>query len=300
MARRLRIQFEGAIYHVINRGNYRRDVFETVGAAQAFEAVLGETCEFFGWRLHGYVVMRNHYHIALTTPQPNLAEGMHWLQSTFAMRFNRFRDERGHLFQGRYHGLLVENAAALGRVVNYIHLNPVRAKIVAPEQVGAFRWSSLRRLASGVRPSWLHAGEWLTALGFQDTAAGWRDYVTMLIELAGDAKAQEEMGFGEMSRGWGIGTHGWRKAMAKEYSHLAISPGIPHAELRDLKEARWTELLTTALRLAGKTAEEIAGEAKGASWKIEIARELRERHATPAAWIADRLNMGIDPTGSGR
>jgi putative transposase len=127
MARKLRIQYPGAMYHVINRGNYRRDVFESVGAARAFEAALLEACELFGWLLHAHAVMRNHFHLALETPEPNLVEGMHWLQSSFATRFNRFRGENGHLFQGRYKSLLVEDGAALGRVADYIHLNPVRA-----------------------------------------------------------------------------------------------------------------------------------------------------------------------------
>ncbi len=118
MARKLRIQYEGAIYHVINRGNYRRDVFGTVGAAQAFETVVFEACKMHGWRLHAHGVMSNHYHLAVATPRANLVEGMHWLQSTFATRFNRLRQVRGHLFQGRYQALLVEDAAALARVVD--------------------------------------------------------------------------------------------------------------------------------------------------------------------------------------
>jgi REP element-mobilizing transposase RayT len=116
MARKLRFEFEGALYHVINRGNYRRDLFETPATAKAFEATLDEACELHGWKLHAYVVMRNHYHLALETPQPNLVAGMHWLQSTFATRFNRFRSERGHLFQGRYQSLLIEDWTALARV----------------------------------------------------------------------------------------------------------------------------------------------------------------------------------------
>jgi REP element-mobilizing transposase RayT len=105
-------------------------VFETVGAAQAFEATLAETCERHAWRIHAYVIMRNHYHLALETPGANLVQGMHWLQGTFASRFNRFRAVHGHLFQGRYQALLVEDASALQRVVHYIDLNSVRAGIV--------------------------------------------------------------------------------------------------------------------------------------------------------------------------
>ena len=95
MARRLRISFAGALYHLINRGNYRCDVFATDAAARAFLITIDETCRRFGWRVHAYVIMSNHYHLAVQTPQANLSEGMHWLQSTYATRFNRFRGERG-------------------------------------------------------------------------------------------------------------------------------------------------------------------------------------------------------------
>ena len=134
MPRRLRIQYAGALYHIINRGNYRRDLFETAGAAQAFESTLGETCLRHRWIIHGFEIMRNHFHLALETPEPNLVEGMHWLQSAYAIRFNRYRSERGHVFQGRYQSLLIEDDAALVRVIDYLHLNPVRAGIVTAAQ----------------------------------------------------------------------------------------------------------------------------------------------------------------------
>ena len=142
MARKLRLEYPGACYHVINRGNYRRWVFEEDGAKTAFEACLFDACERNGWVLHAFVVMGNHYHLALETPEGNLARGMQWLQSTFANRFNKLRDERGHLFQGRFKALLVEEGEALGQVCHYIHLNPVRAKIVTPEQLGDYRFGS--------------------------------------------------------------------------------------------------------------------------------------------------------------
>ena len=136
MARKLRLEYPGAIYHVINRGNYRADVFRTEGAKAAFEACLFEACAKSGWVLHAFVVMCNHYHLALETPEGNLVTGMQWLQATFANRFNRLRGERGHLFQGRYKSLLVETGAALGQVCDYIHLNPVRAGAVPAERAG--------------------------------------------------------------------------------------------------------------------------------------------------------------------
>src|SRR5687768_8745724 len=99
--------------------------------------------------------MRNHYHLAVETPEPNLSEGMKWLQGTWAARFNRFRAETGRPFQGRYKALHVEPGHALAQVAHYIHLNPVRAGIVTAEQLSAFPWSSLRAFTSKPRPDFL-------------------------------------------------------------------------------------------------------------------------------------------------
>src|SRR5450432_2308299 len=142
MARKLRLEYPGAIYHVINRGNYRQAVFTSEGAKHSFEECLFKTCKQYEWRLHAFVVMSNHFHLAVETPKGNLVSGMQWLQSTFANRFNRFRDEQGHLFQGRYKALLVEAGGALGQVCHSIHLNPVRAGLVPVERLQAYRHSS--------------------------------------------------------------------------------------------------------------------------------------------------------------
>src|SRR4051812_20734411 len=150
--------------------------------------------------------MRNHYHLAIETPKANLGEGMHWLQGTVAVRFNRFRNERGHLFQGRYQAILLEDNAALLRLVNYLHLNPVRAKIVPVEQMVGFRWSSLHRFVRGRRFEGLTAEDWLEQLGLADTPEGWRTYIVQLAELAGNKDEQERQGFAELSHGWAIGT----------------------------------------------------------------------------------------------
>lgn len=130
---------------MINRGNVQHDVFATSGAKRAFLVTLGEASVQFGWRASAFVIMRNHYHLALQTPEPNLVAGMHWLQSTFAIRLTRFHHQHGHVFQGRYKALLIEDAHALARVCDYIHLNPVHAGIVAAANVGNYRWSSLWR-----------------------------------------------------------------------------------------------------------------------------------------------------------
>lgn len=292
MARRLRIQFPGAVYHVINRGNYRRDVFETADKAAAFERCLFETAERMRWRLHAVVLMRNHYHLALETPEPNLVEGMHWLQGTFATRFNRFRQERGHLFQGRYQSLLIEPGPSLLRVVDYIHLNPVRAGIVPPERVAEFRWGSLRRFIKGDRPVCLQAADWLQEAGLTDSPEGWAGYTQQLQALAASPERQQELGFSEMSRGWAIGTHGWRQAIARDHAHLALAPGLAASELAELKAARCEAELEKLLHAAGKSEADARDDFYSAPWKVAIAAALRQTTTASNRWIAEKLHMG--------
>jgi len=293
MARRVRLEDAGNLYHVINRGNYRRDVFETDGAREAFGETLDKGCRRYGWVVHAYVFMRNHFHLALETPEPNLADGMHWLGSTFATRFNRYRKERGHLFQGRYQSLLIEDAAALARVGAYIHLNPVRAHVVGPSEVASFRWSSLFRFArTEPRPPWLEARDVLRPLGCADDPAGWRAYVGYLAAIAEDEEAQERMEFAQMSKGWAIGTAGWRRAVAKELGQRALAVGLSESELREQKEVRWQAILVRELARRKRRPEEVGEAPARARWKREVALVLREEGGAPFRWIAERLAMG--------
>jgi Transposase and inactivated derivatives len=278
------------LYHVINRGNYRHAVFGTVGAAQAFETALWETVKQYGWRVHGYVLMTNHYHLALETPQANLVTGMHRLQSAFATRFNRFRSERGHLFQGRYQALAVEDAAALSVVVDYIHLNPVRAGIVTVEQLAGFRWGSLRRFLRGERPGGLVGDLVMPHWGMTDDPQGWADYLRRLEHLAADEAEQARLGFGEMCKGWAIGTAGWKRSIAKSLDALSLA-GIGQDEAKDLREAAWHAVLDDGLRKRGKGRGDLLplkSRQRTEVWRWELAVELRATGAA-YAWIADTL-----------
>src|SRR5699024_9078377 len=96
---------------------------------EAFLKCLEDTCKKTEWIIHAWCLMSHHFHLAIETPLPNLAEGMRLLQGTFAMRFNRFRSENGHLFQGRYKSLIVDPGESFGPLCHYIHLNPVRANM---------------------------------------------------------------------------------------------------------------------------------------------------------------------------
>lgn len=293
MARKLRIEYPGALHHVINRGNYRRDLFESAGAAEAFLRTLGEAAGKYGWRLHAYVLMRNHFHIALETPEPTLGEGMHWLQSTMATRFNRLRGESGHLFQGRYKSLVIEDVAALARVVDYIHLNPVRAKVVMPEQVRSYRWSSLQALLKGPRPDVLKAADWLQARGgWKDDPQGHRDYAAYLSELALDEAAWERDGLVGLSRGWAIGTQGWIKALAKDYAELSLTAGLAKEERVGLREACWAKNLEVNLIRLGKDMADLKTKPRKQDWKIALANQIREETGASISWLAAHLHLG--------
>ena len=291
MARKLRVQSPGAFYPVINRGNDRRDVFEPAGAAQAFIATLAEACNRHGWRVHAYAIMRNHYHLALETPKANLVDGMHWLQGTFASRFNQYRAERGHLFQGRYQALLVEDEAALFRVVNYINLNPVRAGIVGPSTVATFRWSSLIRFVKGPRTSWLVADTVLALFAAEDPAASWDQYLAYLADLASNPEMQEQQEFDQMTRGWAIGTAGWRRSLAKEHAARSLAPGVDREQLRELNEACWREELQRVLGEHRFSSTDPVANGQPMAWKIAVAAELRRRVAAPYRWIANALKI---------
>ena len=294
MARKLRIQFEGAMYHVINRGNYGRDLFGNEGEAQAFLETVGEAKAMMGWRLHAYVLMRNHYHLALETPEPNLVEGMHWLQSTWATRFNRFRQERGHLFQGRYQALLIEDAAVLGKVVDYIHLNPVRAKIVLADQVKDYPWSSLDSIVKGSGKvddlGWRAAGRF----GLDDGAR--KAYESYLVEVGADEGRWEALGLSGLAKGWAIGSSGWRKAIAKEYGHLALNPGLEREEVKELREGAWERKLELMLKALSREEADLATKPKRQDWKVEIAVRIRKESGASIAWLANRLQLGAAAT----
>jgi len=294
MPRAPRIQFGNALYHVINRGNYRLDVFELDSTRRAFELCLFEACELHGWLLHAYCIMRNHFHLALQTPRANLVQGMHWLQCTFSTRFNRLRQENGHLFQGRYRAIVIEPGLRLCGVVNYIHLNPVEAKLLPAEDLRQFPWSSFNRLQRPGRPTFLVCKDWLFEMGgLQDTAAGWTTYHQYLIGLAANEEEQRKQAFDTLCHGWANGTAGWQKELSDDQKELFASYALRgRGEAVELKELVWSRALDEALAKAVKIRSSLVQNRKAAPWKIELAEHLRATTTVTNSWIARELHMG--------
>ena len=155
MARPWRIEYEGALYHVFSRGNNQQDIFVTDDDCYLFLDTIGQMSDRFDTDIFAYVLMDNHYHLLLRTPKANLSRSMQWLGTTYTRRFNLDHFQSGHLFQGRYKSILVENNAYLLQLSYYIHNNPLRAGIV--KRLIDYRWSSYPAYAYNRRhPKWLY------------------------------------------------------------------------------------------------------------------------------------------------
>ena len=292
MARKPRLEFEGAIYHVLNRGNYRKDLFSDARAARAFEKALFEACEKCRWTIHAYVVMSNHFHLAVETPEANLVSGMAWLQGTFANRFNRVHGERGHVFQSRYKSILVEEGRSLLGLVNYIHLNPVRAGIYGVRDLGDFAFSSYPKFFRTPLPSGLNRSQFLGTLEFPDSDRGMRRYAEYLETVEeGDATKYEELARRYCS-GWALASAEYRKAIKNLYAEIAEVEGWQGRDVRELREGKWEAELAKHLTRARKTVRDVAEAAKSAAWKVRIARELKRSTTATNPWIARSLVMG--------
>lgn len=161
MARPLRIEFPGAVYHVMARGNARQPIFLVNSDRTAFLERLKLSCDRFNWRCHAYCLMENHYHLLLETLDGNLARGMRELNGVYAQFFNRRHDRIGHLFQGRYKAPLVSKSSYLLELCRYIVLNPVRAGLV--KYVDEWRWSSYAGTAGLEKAHPVLTRDWLLA-----------------------------------------------------------------------------------------------------------------------------------------
>ncbi len=296
MSRKLRFEYSGAIYHILNRGNYRSWIFESEGAKKSFEKTLFEACEYAGWKLHAFVVMGNHYHLALETPEPNLSEGMRWLQSVFAMRFNRFRKENGKLFQGRFKSIVIEDFDRLSWLCHYIHLNPVRAGICGVSGLKEYRHSSHWYLRNKrKRPPFLSLECSLEgAGGLADNTYGRNKYDQYLEWLRESDAEKKTMHFETMSKGWALGGKEFRSNLLKEEKHMVAALELGTGSAREARELAWERRLKRCLKHLNKTRKDISVEPKSAAWKCAIACHMKTKQLCSNGWLAEALSMGSE------
>ncbi len=176
MARPLRLEFAGALYHLTARGNARADIFADNEDRIAFLDLLGKEIEQQRWRCYAYCLMDNHYHLLIETPEPNLVAGMRRLNGVYTQGFNRRHGRVGHVFQGRYKSIVVDKDSYGLELCRYIVLNPVRARMV--KRAADWPWSSYPVSAGKTSvPDWLDAGWARALLGGREPAAAYERFV---------------------------------------------------------------------------------------------------------------------------
>ena len=159
MARQLRIEFPGAVYHITSRGNAREQIFFDDNDRHIFLEILAKTITRYNWLCHAYCLMGNHYHLLIETIDPNLAFGMRQLNGVYTQTFNRLHNRVGHVFQGRYKSIIVDKDSYLLELCRYIILNPVKAKMV--REPSQWKWSSYRQTAGLTDLPALLSKEWV-------------------------------------------------------------------------------------------------------------------------------------------
>ena len=294
MARKLRVEYPGAIYHVMNRGDRRELIFKDDADRRRFVETLGEACAKTGWQVHAYVLMPNHFHLVVETPQPNLVAGMKWLLGTYTGRFNRRHKLFGHLFSGRYKSLIVDGSGGgyLKSVCDYVHLNPARAKLVGAEQpLKAFVWSSWPAylLAPSKRPGWLRVDRLLGEWGIpRDSSAGRQRLEQALEERRGAEEGEE---FKSIRRGWCLGEEKFRKELLAQMGERI---GAEHYgdERAESAEATAEQIIAAELKRRRWQEADLKTRAKGDAAKVALAARLRAETTMTAGWIAERLGMG--------
>ena len=239
--------------------------------------------------------MRNHFHLVVETPEGNLVEGMRWLLSSYTLRLSHRHKLFGHVFSGRYKSLLIDgaNPGYLKTACDYVHLNPVRAKLLAAgEWLLAYPWSSWGWYLSAPehRPAWMRVDRLLGEHGLGSDTPEARAELEGRVE---ESRAAEAAGgqWAPMRRGWCLGSEAFRQ---QALDRMAGRLGEYHAgELRRLGAERKAEqIIAEELKRLGWEEEELGTRPKGDPGKLALAGRLRRETVLPMKWIANRLRMG--------
>ncbi len=304
MARKPRLEYAGAIYHAMGRGDHGEAVFRTDADRACFLATLGEVCGRTGWGIHAYVLMGNHYHLLLETPEPNLVTGMQWLQGTYTKRFNAAHRTWGHLFSGRYKAIPVDPAPNYFlAAADYIHLNPVRVKGYDFEAsaLADHVWSSYPGYVSpGKRPDWLKVRRVLGELGLEDSRGGRmrfaRRMAARVLEVRhADKPWEADEQWRRIRRGWHLGSEAFKAEMLDRVAQvLSGDGGTPFggAVIRAHDERRAEELLEVGMTRLGIGNSDLPGKPGCSPDKYALAWLVRRNTGVKVEWIKKRLYMG--------
>jgi putative transposase len=294
MARKLRVQYPGAIYHVMNRGDHLEVIFRAGEDYQLFIRTLEQGCTRADWQVHSFCLMSNHFHLVIETPRANLAEGMKWLLGTYTCRFNRKHKLFGHLFSGRYKAKPVDASGTgyLKSACDYVHLNPVRAGLLSPEQLlQSYRWSSypLYLLAPESRPPWLRTDRLLGEWGIlMDTEAGRQQFA---LHMEARRKAEQTGDLSVLPRGWCLGSEQFRQELLLQMTTVQGSK-FAGPEWKQTGQKKAELILAEELQGRGWNAQNLQQLRKADPEKLKIAARLRAETTVTLKWIAHHLSMG--------
>src|SRR5205085_4452013 len=232
------------------------------------------------------------FHLVAETPRPNLVAGMKWFLGTYTARFNRRHKLFGHLFSGRYKSLLVDGSGTgyLKSVCDYVHLNPVRARLIAQESdLGAYPWSSYPQYIqpAAKRPPWLRVDRLLGEHGIaKDSRAGRREF-----QLRMEARRREDnlLAWKKIRRGWALGSEPFKKELLA-MMHERSGPSHYGEELRQSDEEKARTILPE--ELGRLRFPDLGTLSKGDPGKVRIAARLRKETAMPLSWVTQELKMG--------
>ncbi len=304
MGRNPRIEFEGAVYHVMCRGNRQEPVFRDEPDCRMFLDGLEEAYRRTGWRIHAFALMGNHYHLLLETPKANLVDGMRWLQGTYTKRFNIRHKQWGHLFQSRYKALLIDPGGDyFSTVASYIHLNPARAGCfdLRNGKLSDYPWSSYPLyLRPSKRPDWLAVERALGNLGLSDDSPGrtkYRQYLQKrVLEIAcSENPGETDKRWAEIRRGGCFGSAEFRKRMVESLD------GVMEGRRRDSYTGDETRthdtleaerLLNGGLKRFKLHLSDLPGLKKSDPRKKAIAWHIRKNTSVKNEWIATQVSMG--------
>jgi REP element-mobilizing transposase RayT len=292
----LRIEFPGAIYHVMNRGDHREDIFRDDQDRHRFLLALGQACGKTEWQVHAYCLMRNHFHLVIETPQPNLVAGMKWLLGVYTNRYNIRHKLCGHLFAGRYKALHVDGSASgyLRTVCDYVHLNPVRARLLKDQSpLESFAWSSYAAYIGrpGLRPTWLRVDRLLGEHQIPRDSVARRREFSAHMEQRRSHESGADAEFRQVRRGWCFGDEEFRKELTASAFHR-VGPSHHSSRRYETQEEKAAKIVKEELQQIGWTKADLTRRPKGAKEKIAVAQRLRTETTMTLKWIASRLEMG--------
>lgn len=264
MTRAWRIEYERALYHVLSRGNEQGDIFFDDEDRLTFLEVLGEMSERFEVDIFAYVLMGNHYHLLIRTNRANLSKSMQWFGATYTKRFNIKHYRTGHLFQGRFKNIIVQNDAYLNRLSYYIHRNPLRAKLVT--RLIDYRWSSYPSYGYGkAHPKWLTTDLILSQFNEKDRHKAYREAVQKYSK-------EEKQIWEDFRHGMILGTKKFVEVIRTRYL-----PDKPHQEIphqRQIKKSIDPEVILKEAAKALKCNVEIFRKSSRISVRDKDNRDL--------------------------